>query len=256
MLLNSVTKQVEFHKLDITSVDGRFKISRKVTKVDKEVLLKLPNPRYKELIAHYSHLKGISMLDNDTKPELPIHMVLGTGVGSDIKMKVLPRIGKIGEPTAEKTRFGWIIQSPGHEVDTNSFLTQTSAHDFEQLCRLDVLGLEDRPERDQETVYSEFKEQLEYKPAEMYYETDLMWKAGCLPTKNNKEVSLARFANLLNRLKKNPEMLEKYDEITRAQIAEGMVEVAPDIPTEKEFYIPHKAVVKPDAETTDFRICL
>ena len=254
MLLSSVTKEVEIHDLKITSTVSNFEINRKVTKVDKDVLLKLPNPRYKELVDHYPHLKGVSVVDKDTKDELPIHMVLGTGVGSDIKMKVLPRIGKMGEPTAELTHFGWIIQSPGHEVDTKSFLTHTSVDDFDQLCRLDVLGLEDRPERDQETVFREFKEQLEYKPDEMYYETDLMWKAGHRPLRNNKEVSLARLSTLLNRLKKNPAMFEKYDEKISAQIAEGIVEVAPEICTKKEFNIPYKAVVEPDAESTDLRI--
>ena len=33
-------------------------------------------------------------------------------------------------------------------------------YDYEHLCRLDVLGLEDRPPGDQDTVHAEFKEQL------------------------------------------------------------------------------------------------
>ena len=102
------------------------------------------------------------MEDKDDKPELPIHMVLGTGVGSDIKMKVLPRVGKTGEPTAERTRFGWIIQSPGHEVDTRSFLTNTTSDDLEQLCRLDVLDHDDRPELVQESVHREFNQHENY----------------------------------------------------------------------------------------------
>ena len=38
---------------------------------------------------------------------------------------------------------------PGVESDSNKMLlTQTSAADYENLCQLDVLGLEDLPEND------------------------------------------------------------------------------------------------------------
>ena len=51
--------------------------------------------------------------------------------------------------------------SPGSEFDkAKMFLKQTTHSDYEQLCKLDVLGLEDKPENDQGQVYSEFKEQL------------------------------------------------------------------------------------------------
>ena len=57
---------------------------------------------------------------------------------------VIKRVGEIEEPIAEQTRFGWTIMSSGAEVDIeNMFLTQTSVADYEELCRLDVLGLED-----------------------------------------------------------------------------------------------------------------
>ena len=39
-------------------------------------------------------------------------------------------------------------------------LTQESHVNYEELCRLDVLGLADTPEHDQGAVYTEFKEQL------------------------------------------------------------------------------------------------
>ena len=39
-------------------------------------------------------------------------------------------------------------------------LTQTAAADYEQLCKLDVLGIQDTAIGDQADVYEEFKEQL------------------------------------------------------------------------------------------------
>lgn len=43
---------------------------------------------------------------------------------------------------------------------TNVLLTQTSHVDYEELCRLNVLGLSDTPPNDQSSVYAEFKEHL------------------------------------------------------------------------------------------------
>lgn len=48
--------------------------------------------------------------------------------------------------------------------------------DYEELCRLDVLGLKDTPEHDQHAVYAEFQEQLVRHP-EGWYETSLLWKS-------------------------------------------------------------------------------
>ena len=71
------------------------------------------------------------------------------------------------------------------------FLTQTSKVDYEVLCRLDVLGLEDRPDGDQNPIYEEIKEQLVRSP-EGWYETGLLWKGNHPPLPNNKHESLKR----------------------------------------------------------------
>ena len=63
------------------------------------------------------------------------------------------------DPVASCTKLGWTITSPDHELDTtNMLLTQTSRADYEELCRLDVLRLEDSPTGDKGVVYEEFKE--------------------------------------------------------------------------------------------------
>lgn len=63
---------------------------------------------------------------------------------------------------AEKTKLGWFVMSSGSEFDHNTMLlTQTSQSDYEELCRLDVLGLADTPEHDQRMMHAEFKEQLQ-----------------------------------------------------------------------------------------------
>ena len=65
---------------------------------------------------------------------------------------------------AELTQFGWMMMSPGHELEYRKFLftRSSSCEDYERLCSLDVLGLESRAE--QHPVQQEFKDQLERSP--------------------------------------------------------------------------------------------
>jgi hypothetical protein len=49
-------------------------------------------------------------------------------------------------------------------------------------------------------------------------------------------------------------MLPEYDAVIRDQIEQGIVEKAPSEVTGKEFYPPHRAVVRENAETTKTRI--
>ena len=44
-------------------------------KLERGVLLTLPNPTYYEIISKYNHLGGIQMQHTDTKNLLPIHII-------------------------------------------------------------------------------------------------------------------------------------------------------------------------------------
>ena len=136
--------------------------------------------------------------------------------------------------------------SPGREIDhTNMLLTQTNHVDYEELCRLDVLRLEDSTEHDQQAVYAEFREQLTRDP-ERWYETSLPWKDNHPPLPKNKAGSLRRLGHLQSKLQRMG-LTEEYGQITEQQKSEGIVE-AKESPQEKEFYIPPKLVVRIGAE--------
>ena len=75
------------------------------------------------------------------------------------------------------------------EVDQNMMLTQTLHCDYDQLCRLDVLGLADSAEGDRNVIYQEFKEQLT-RSEEDWYETGLPWKANHPFLPSNEQGSL------------------------------------------------------------------
>jgi hypothetical protein len=169
MMLGSTTTSVEIYPATVKSIDGQFTMEVELSKVHKPQLMEIDNPRYEELLSKYNHLKGVKVDDLDDKPQLPVHVVLGVNEYANIKTTTAPRVGKSGQPIAERTRLGWVFMSPGREdVTSPLLLTRSVATDYEQLCSLDVLGLADKPENDQETVYQEFKEQLQRNEAGWY----------------------------------------------------------------------------------------
>ena len=131
-------------------------------------------------------------------------------------------------------------------------ITQTSQVDYEELCKLDVLGLTNTPQHDQGQVYSEFREQLTRSEAG-WYETGLPWKGNHSPLPSNKEGSLRRLHTLRRKLRRT-EIEHAYAEIIEERKAEGVVEAADQPVQGVEFYIPHKPVIREGAESSKMRI--
>ena len=84
------------------------------------------------------------MDDNDERPRLPVHTILGNSECPRISTTEPQRVGREWDPVASYTKLSWTITSPSKEIDTTSMLlTQRSRVDYEDLCKLDVLGLAD-----------------------------------------------------------------------------------------------------------------
>ena len=252
-IVGVVTKQNEIFSVQASDTQGKYTIPLSVTRVERAELLSVENPNYAAMISKYPHLKGVYMEDSDSKKLLPVHVILGASDYARIKTRESQRTGAVGEPVAEYTRFGWTIMSPGTETDLDSmFLAQTASTDYEELYRMDVLGLEDTTNGDQGVVYAEFCEQLRRSP-EGWYETRLPWKGDHPPLPTNESGSLKRLGSLVQRLTKTSQ-LDEYDAIIQDQLREGIVELADKPASGKEFYIPHKAVVRESAESTKMRV--
>ena len=116
------------------------------------------------------------------------------------------------------------------------------------MTSLAVLGIEDRPEGDQNTVYGELREQL-LQRGDGKYETSLPWKAEhpTLPTDYN--LMQGRFHSLLRKIEQTPAMLAEYHSIIKGQLDERIMEKA----TEKAVGKEH-CVLREAAETTKLRI--
>ncbi|XP_046841042.1 uncharacterized protein LOC124435137 [Xenia sp. Carnegie-2017] len=230
MLLTSKTTRLEIYEGEVEAIDSDYSMKVKLIKVEKEVLLTVDNPHYENLQREFEHLKIAKFVDNDQKAQLPVHIVLGSGEYARIKTRTNPLVGTEGQPIAEKTKLGWFAMSPGVEPNSKRMLlTQVSQKDYEDLCRLDVLGLADTAEHDQSMVYNEFKEQLTRSP-EGWYETGV------------------EIIHLSHQTK------QEASEVIQDQKHNGIVEPANNVAKGNEFYIPHKEVVRESAQSTKLRV--
>ena len=78
----------------------------------------------------------------------------------------------------------------------------------------------------------------------------------CGPLNNNKFGSLGRQKLLLKRLKQNLETFRAYDHVIRDQLVNNVKEKVSDNQSEnpKEFFLPHRAVIRQNAMSTKLRI--
>jgi hypothetical protein len=253
-LMGTSTSKFSQYDIRLESVKGNFELDARVTKIEKSELLSLENSHNYELVKNYAHLHDIELVDVATKQKLPIHMILGANEYAKIRTSIQSCIGRQGEPIAEHTRFGWAIMAPGLDSDdVTGFLAVNSSTDYERLCALDVLGLADSPSGDQGVVHQEFREQLTRDPDGGWYETSLPWKGNHPSLPDNRIASLRRLQSVVKRLK-STDKLEEYNDIINEQLEQGIVERAPPEPVGREYYMPHRAVIRENVQSTKMRI--
>ena len=123
-------------------------------------------------------------------------MKLGVKDYTRIKTQERPRVGLPGAPIAEVTKLVWIILSPGKEnASTNILFSKTSLYDYKNFCSLGCLGIEEKHETNNESVYGEFRKQLGRDSARNYG-IDLIWKENHSPLSSNEVNSLGTLHSL------------------------------------------------------------
>ena len=100
--MESTTKMIDLYNLQISDINEQFKIVPQVSKVDRQLLLTLPNPKHNTVLPKYSHLKDLKMSDEETKVKLLIHIIQGASDCCRVKKNTSARVGNDGEPVAER----------------------------------------------------------------------------------------------------------------------------------------------------------
>ena len=103
------------------------------------------------------------------------------------------------------------------ESDHNYF-TRTASDEYEGLYRLDVLGVEDRKEFDQDEVKKGFLENVSRKQTGRYVVT-IPWIEDRIQQQTNEAQSRVRLNSLFRRM--SPSVKESYHAIIKGQLEHG-----------------------------------
>ena len=106
---------------------------------------------------------------------------------------------------------------------------------------------------DENSVTKKFEKKL-YFNGERYV-CELPLKEHCETIPDNHSISMKRLTSLECKLRKNPQLFKTYDEIINEYIQNGIVEIVNDPGNEGSVhYLPHRAVIRNEKETTKVRI--
>ncbi len=186
-------------------------------------------------------------------------MLIGSQHLADLQTGDL-RKGRPGEPVAVKTKLGWTMMgttgfsmtegAEGTSEPTNLVIdAPKEVKDVvSKLWDLETLGI-----KEEDPVHMAFQEEIKFENGR--YTVPLPWREGNFQVPLNRQLSEGRLKSQLKKLQKSPEVLNEYNNIIQQQLEDGIVEKAPVKPTGQRIsYIPHLAVVREEAATTNVRV--
>ena len=170
------------------------------------------------------------------------------------------------EPVAVKTSLGWVLSGPlqGEKipssydchvnvcVDPMSSLNKVEKQEIDsnlqKLWDLDSIGI-----REEDKVHESVLDDIAFTGSR--YSVGLPWKLGHKPLPSNYNVCLLRLKSQVKKLEQTPDIFDKYNDIISQQVSEGIIEQVSELePASKIHYLPHRAVIRENAETTKVRI--
>ena len=107
--MGSSNNSIPVHSVETPDNDQEFKFQIEINKLEKSVLLKLPNSEYQNLQNSYQHLKDIKIIDNDKKRELHVHLILAVDDYTKIKAQDRSRMGLAKEPITKLAKLCWVF---------------------------------------------------------------------------------------------------------------------------------------------------
>ncbi|XP_054708165.1 uncharacterized protein LOC129217975 [Uloborus diversus] len=181
-------------------------------------------------------------------------------IGADVFWQIVDstRFEKINKTiTCVPTVFGFALQGTQlsdsqclkNEVASNLCVAAT---DVQILWELEALGIKEKEELNSvdKAFVEEFEKGLKF--VDGRYETNLMWKTDPNELANNFTLAKKQFEELKRVLNENEWVANEYKEIVNEQVKMGIIEQCDR--DSKEYFMPHRAVVRADKETTKVRI--
>ena len=168
-----------------------------------------------------NHLKGLDLADSaDGNSCLPVDILIGSDYHWDLVTGSVCRSEK--GPTAIHTKLlsssTCITTTHLLRVDDKPVESTQLAEQLRSFWELESLGICE----EEKTLYDEFASNIVFQDGR--YQVSLPWKEFHEPLADNYLLSVRRLRGLLQRLKRDPELLKEYDHTIREQLTKGVIE--------------------------------
>ncbi|XP_053388749.1 uncharacterized protein LOC123533693 [Mercenaria mercenaria] len=208
-------------------------------------------PQFVTSLPYLRHLKLAHPVIDDDKFEISLL------IGADHFWKIVGnKIIRGNGPTAVSSRVGYLLSGPvpvTNVMTQSCFALNVMTTDIEKFWKLESIGIS--PEDDRDDCKLETYQQNSIKFIDGKYEAKLPWKEDHAPLPTNLEVTKKRTESLVRRLRREPNIFQKYSEIIQDQERRDFIEKVDENEQQPDrmHYIPHHAVKK-DSATTPIRI--
>ena len=241
------------YKIEVKDMKGRLKFETEVSTLSKLTSVKNVKPQI--LKEKFNHLKNLEFSDISSDKELEIDVIIGLEDLCKLKTGNM-KWGNAGDPVAEETTLGWTLMGPTNtsedqSISSSVLLTtdkENLSNQIAKLWDLETVGI-----REENSVEEKFEDTVSFNGER--YSVQLPWKSDRVNLQTNRSLCERRLNSQLKRLKKEPEILKKYDDVIKDQIKQGIIEEVPDLPTgERIHFLPHHPVIRENAESTKVRV--
>ncbi|XP_061194310.1 uncharacterized protein LOC133202484 [Saccostrea echinata] len=238
----------------------------------------LPPKITKKMQHQWKHLQFADTLPKTTENST-IDILIGNNYYLDLvsseKIEINPGLYLLS------SKLGWILTGRTQEkfeasrdhlhemliVNGNNSTTEYCLHSSVDQClplkpsldeywNLETIGIKDQPHSsDDDKALKNFTDTI--KLVNDRYQVTWPWKDEQPELPENTELAFGRLRSLIQKLKKNPKLLHKYDEIIQEQCKQGIIEKVTknsEVKNSVKHYIPLHAVIDPTKPTTKMRI--
>ena len=223
----------------------------------------LPDQQTKSAKLSYEHLRNLNISDYSDDKEKGIDILVGGDYYWSIITGKVIRGPNNSSPVALESGIGWILSgryatlNRNHEVSTMLTITQNDSTEFNVDNSVkEFFARESVHDPASEKVLENFERDIEFSGEKYVVKLPLKEDHEILP--DNYQLCMKRFLSNEKRLEKHEieDLPEQYNQVFEDYKAREMIErVDPEdvgIPG-RVHYLPHRAVVKPERETTKIR---
>ena len=167
--------------------------------------------------------------------------------------------GRTSVSENESEQVSMFIMTHGSDVTKQCAFSNIDAPlqtkpDLEDFWNVESIGItDDIVKTNDEVAMENFKETVKFENGR--YQVTWPWRDEITELPTNRQLSLGRLKSTISRLNKNPELMQKYNDVIEDQLNKGVIEKVNlsrvDGPIH---YIPHHPVINPQKTTTKIRL--